>query len=207
MGEENPDQSGLISIIPLIRSFVVYDYMIEIARRVFESPEIGELPEWDDFGGYLSRRFLFWLRLAIWVLPFVLLFACGVLLAILFGVAAGEEAFVGIFGVLLLPRDDAAILLLSLAAGLAIPVLLGRFAIHGRFGAMFEFGEIITEIRLGSDRCHCCWLLSLTLWPVRSGRSEFFSALSASSLPVSTGIWRSVMPRDRFIGWQGTASR
>ncbi|MEZ4523781.1 MAG: DUF4013 domain-containing protein [Thermomicrobiales bacterium] len=92
-------------------------------------------------------RVLFWLRLAIWVLPFVLLFACGVLLAILFGVAAGEEAFVGIsvffFYLVMMP----AILLLSLAAGLAIPVLLGRFAIHGRFGAMFEFGEIITEVR------------------------------------------------------------
>lgn len=138
---------GLITLIPLLGSFIVYGYSIEIARRVHRSPDMNELPEWDDFGGYLTRGFIFWLGLALWASPFILLIIGMIVMAIVLAAATGEEAVFGVSMtvgfITLLP----AIMLYSLVSAVVIPVLLGRFAIRGRFGAMFEFGAILDDAR------------------------------------------------------------
>lgn len=137
---------GLISIIPLLGEFIIYGYMTEIARRSYRQGDVA-LPEWDDIGGYLARGFLFWLGLVIWALPFILFFACSFLMAILFGLGSGEEAVLGLSILLIYVVIFPMVLLFALAAALVVPVLLGRYAAHGRFGALFEFGEIIAEVR------------------------------------------------------------
>lgn len=138
---------GLISLIPLIGGFIVYGYMIEIVQRVYGQATIDELPEWDDVGSYLTRGFIFWLGLALWALPFILLITGSILMVILLGVASGEDAIIGVsiglFYLIFFP----AIMLFSLGSALVIPLLLGRYAVQGRFGAMFEFPEIIVEVR------------------------------------------------------------
>lgn len=137
---------GALSLVPLLGGWIVYGYMIEIARRSFRSDDV-ELPDWDDIGGNLARGFFFWLGLAIWALPLILLVVCGVLAAILLGLATGDDAAFGVSIVLVYIALMPLFLFFSLAAALVIPVLLGRYANQGRFAAMFEFGEIITEVR------------------------------------------------------------
>jgi len=137
---------GAFSLIPLLGSFIVYGYMLETARRAFRTDDFA-LPDWDDIGGYLTRGFIFWLGLALWALPFFLLFACSLLFIVLLGVATGEEAAIGVslglFYIVFFPL----IMLLSLGTALVIPVLLGRYANDARFGAMFEISEIIADVR------------------------------------------------------------
>ena len=138
---------GAILLIPFVGFLIAYGFMIEVARRAFHGTAIDEFPEWDDIGGYLSRGFFFWLATFLWVLPFILLFMCGFLIVILLGVGTGEEAVIGVsivlFYLVLIPM----IFLLSIAAAVITPVLLGRYAYHQRFGAMFEFSEIIADVR------------------------------------------------------------
>lgn len=138
---------GLISLIPLLGSFIIYGYMIEIVRRVFYATGSNELPEWDDFGGYLTRGFFFWLGLVLWALPFVLLIISMVVAVIFLGLATGESAVFGVSFILSFIILIPALMLFSLASALAVPILLGRFAIQGRFGAMFEFDAIFDDVR------------------------------------------------------------
>lgn len=138
---------GVISLILFIGGFIVYGYMIEIVRRVFGQAAINELPEWDDLGGHLTRGFIFWAGLALWALPFILLIIGSALMMILLGIASGDEAIIGLsiglFYLIFFP----AIMIFSLGSALVIPLLLGRYAVQGRFGAMFELPEIIDEVR------------------------------------------------------------
>ena len=137
---------GAISLIPLLGSFMVYGYMLEVARRAFR--QTGDnLPEWDDIGGYLARGFIFWLGLAVWMLPILLFIACAAMIVIFAGLASGDDAAIGVsvffFYLVFFPL----ILLISLLSAIVIPVLLGRYAEHRRFGSMFEFSEIAAEVR------------------------------------------------------------
>ena len=138
---------GAILLIPFVGIFIVYGFMIEVARRAFYGTAIDEFPEWDDIGGYLSRGFFFWLATFLWVLPFILLFICGFLIVILLGVGTGQEAVIGISILLIYLVLFPMIFILSIAAAVITPVLLGRYAYHQRFSAMFEFSEIIADIR------------------------------------------------------------
>ncbi len=138
---------GLISIIPILGIWIIYGYMIEIARRVYNDPQTPGLPEWDDIGGYLARGFFFWAGLFLWALPFILLIVCAVLAMISLGLAIGGGVAIGVSLMLLCCLFFPLMMLYSVAAVIGVPVLLGRYAVHGRFAALFEFGEIIAEVR------------------------------------------------------------
>ena len=48
---------ALLSLIPIVGWFVILGWGVEITKRVInKNPEI--LPDWSDFGGYLTRGFL-----------------------------------------------------------------------------------------------------------------------------------------------------
>ncbi len=138
---------GVISLIPIVGSFVISGYSIEVARRAFTASGVDELPDWDDFGGYLTRGFLYSMGVFIWYLPVFLLISCAILAAVLLGVATGDGAVIGVSVVLVVLALTPIILLLSLAGAVIFPVLLGRFACHQRFSSLFEFGEIIADLR------------------------------------------------------------
>jgi hypothetical protein len=121
--------------------------MIEVARRVFYAPNTEEVPAWNDFGSYLARGFFFWFGLFIWALPFVLIMTISVLAAIIFGFAINEEALIGALIFLFYCAFFPVIFFFSIASMVVIPVLRGRYAIEGRFGALFEFKEIIADLR------------------------------------------------------------
>lgn len=138
---------GAFSLIPLFGSLIVYGYMIEVAHRVYYAPNTGELPEWDDIGSYLTRGFFFWLGLLIWALPFILIVSCSILVAIGLGIAANEEVVIGVSLTLFYCAILPLIFLFTIGASLVIPLLLGRYAIHRRFAALFEFSEIFADLR------------------------------------------------------------
>lgn len=138
---------GAISLIPFIGAMIISGYNVEVARRAFNASGVDELPDWDDIGGYLTRGFFYWAAIFIWMLPVILLIVCGALAAIAAGIATGEGAVIGAsifaFYLFIFPL----ILLLSIVSAAIFPVLLGRYAFHQRFGAMFEFSEIVADLK------------------------------------------------------------
>jgi hypothetical protein len=138
---------GAISLVPVVGSFIVYGYMLEIARRSFAASG-DDLPEWDDVGGMLASGFILWLGYMIWFLPVVLLILCFVFAMILTGVASGSDAVIGLSFLFAFMVFMPLIFLVSILAAVIQPLLLGRYAIERRFGALFEFGAILAEARL-----------------------------------------------------------
>lgn len=131
---------GLIFIIPLLGAFVVYGYALEVARRAYQNDDA--LPEWNDFGGYLSRGFVAWLGAFIWAIPIGLIAAC----AFVPGIAlSGDDSGAG--GALFFLGYCLAIPLLLLYQVTVFPILIARYAVEREFGAMFQFSEIIAEVR------------------------------------------------------------
>ena len=136
---------GLITLIPLVGSFIVYGYTLEIARRVyFESEE--RLPAWDDFGGYLMRGFIFWIAMLIWFLPITLLIGCVVVVLIAAG-STGEDAAVALSTLAAFALFGLVLLVVLLWSLTVLPILAGRYAVERRFRAAFQFGEILVDLR------------------------------------------------------------
>lgn len=137
---------GAVSLIPLVGGFIVYGYMLEIARRAYVASG-DELPEWDDIGGMLAAGFFLWLGYVIWFLPVISLFLCGMVAVILPALATGDDALITISFLVAFGLFMPVIFLVSTLATVLQPLLLGRYAIERRFGAMFEFSAIIADIR------------------------------------------------------------
>ncbi len=137
---------GLISLIPFVGGFFVYGYMLEIARRIHATGEEG-LPEWDDLGGYLTHGFLFWLGLMIWTAPIYIILGCGIGAAILVGALSGELAVFWVMFALAMLVFMPVMMVFSLVSAFLSPVLIGRYANRRHFGAMFEFDEIVADLR------------------------------------------------------------
>lgn len=119
-------------------AFILTGYQLAIVRRVYDGADV-PLPEWDDIGGYFVRGLLASVGLIIWTLPLVVLFGC-----VLAGASVASN------------NAGSAVALLAVCLGIPVgivyfafiyPVVFGRYAIHNTFGSMFEFGEIMAEIR------------------------------------------------------------
>ena len=131
---------GLILLIPLIGTFVAFGYAIEVVRRAYQNDDA--LPEWDDFGGYLTRGFLAWVGALIWAIPLIIIGFCAFIPAI---ALSNDDSGVG--GVFIVFGYCLIIPLAILFQAFVLPMLLGRYAVERNFGAMFQFSEIIEDIR------------------------------------------------------------
>jgi hypothetical protein len=138
---------GLVTLIPVVGSFIVYGYMLEVTRRSFAGSD-GELPEWDDLGGMLASGFFLWLAYMVWFLPIILLIICAAFVIIFSGLASGSDALIGISFLFMFMVLMPLIFLVSILAAVIQPLLLARYALERRFGALFEFGAILAEVRL-----------------------------------------------------------
>ena len=127
---------AVVGLIPIL-NIALLGYQLEIARRVYQGAEL-PLPDWDDMGGYWVRGLLAALGALLWMLPLLAIVLC----LLLVGFAADSSGSL------------AALLSFCVGAPLLVvfgvfiyPVVLGRYAVEGTFGAMFEFGEIAAEVR------------------------------------------------------------
>jgi uncharacterized membrane protein len=63
---------GLLSLIPVIGIFLVIGYGFEVTKRVIKG-DAEVLPDWSDFGGYLTKGFLVFLIVFVYMLPVFLI--------------------------------------------------------------------------------------------------------------------------------------
>lgn len=130
-------------VVFFIGAFILTGYMVEIVRRVMNGQDT-PLPEWDDIGGYLTRGFIAAVGILIWYIPYIIFACCvGIFLGAL---DTSSDASAGNF------LGNQAVSWIGTAYGaIVVPPVIGRYALKGQFGSMFEFNEIIAGIqRIGT---------------------------------------------------------
>ena len=133
-------------VIPILPGLVLYGYALEVSRRVYQGRS-DALPEWDDIGGYFVRGFLLSVAILIWLIPPILFISC-VAGAVAVAASVSNEDVIAVFsGLVLFGLLGAMFLLLLLWTVAFLPIIAARYAVEERFGAMFEFGEIMGEVR------------------------------------------------------------
>lgn len=148
---------ALISLIPLVGGFIVLGWALALTRSVYDGVD-NRLPEWNDLGGYLVRGLLAWVGAFLWALPVVIIFTC-----VFIGVAAVSDSDAGAALWILSSLCLSALAIVYFAVILPVPV--ARYAIKNDFGAMFEFGPILDEVRRGFQPL----LIALVIWIVAIG--------------------------------------
>lgn len=128
---------GLMVLIPIIGWLLLIGYGVAIVRRVYEGNDT-LLPAWDDWGNRLTQGLIFFVGSLIWSLPVSILSGVSQVLVEANGDAVNTVGFFSLC--LTLP--------ISLIYSVTIPpIIQGRYAVHERFSAMFEFDEVFADIR------------------------------------------------------------
>lgn len=136
----------LIGIIPLM---IVFGYTIDVLRNVSRGDE-RPLPEWQDWGGFLSRGFKVVAATFIWSLPIFLLMIPLIIGSMLAdqGQGQGGEAV----GIVMILCGSCLLLLWALFVTLITPAIYIRIAETDEFFSAFAFGQIwqFTRDNLGN---------------------------------------------------------
>jgi len=133
---------GLLALIPIVGIFVVIGWGLEITKRVIKG-EAEVLPEWDDFGGYLTKGFLVFLIAFIYTLPILIIQGCGSA-GYLFDTSDDTVAMIaGIVSACF----GCFTAILSLVIYLVLPAAVGRYAATDELGEAFKIGEIFRTVK------------------------------------------------------------
>lgn len=133
---------GLLSLIPVIGIFLVIGYGLEVTKRVIKG-DAEVLPDWSDFGGYLTKGFLVFLIVFVYMLPVILIQIC-TFIPFLFD--KPNDTLTAIFTIVTICFGFFTFLY-SLAAYLVLPAAVGRYAATGELGEAFKLGAIFGMVK------------------------------------------------------------
>lgn len=142
--------AAALLIIPVIGWLIVAGWTIEITRRVIRR-SAPYLPGWDNFGKYLVDGLLFMAISIIYSLP-IILFNIVFQFAAIFLDNSGQMGEGGmdaltIAVIAVLVCIGCVFIIYNLVISFGIPAAYANFAAKGRFGAAFNFREVIGLIR------------------------------------------------------------
>lgn len=136
--------AALVMLIPLVGSFALAGWSLEVTRRVIRR-EAQPLPDWTDFGGYLVRG----LQVAVigfaYALPILLVVACSQ--GVFFALADSDNDVLNSFITLVMVCLSCIVFLYAIAMALFLPAAIGKFADAGQMSAAFQFREIFSLVR------------------------------------------------------------
>ncbi|MCJ7717389.1 MAG: DUF4013 domain-containing protein [Anaerolineales bacterium] len=135
---------GLLSLIPVIGIFVVLGWGVEITKRVING-DTEVLPDWSDFGGYLSRGFMVFVIVFIFLLPVILVQSCGTGLPFLTESYEQEALTTALW--IVTACFTCITILYSIVAYMVLPAAIARYAATGEAGAAFKLGEIFKMVK------------------------------------------------------------
>jgi hypothetical protein len=133
---------GLLSLIPVIGIFLVIGYGFEVTKRVIKG-DAEVLPDWSDFGGYLTKGFLVFLIVFVYMLPVFLIQACT---SIPFLFDSPDDTLTAIFAIVTV-CFGCFTFLYSLVAYLVLPAAVGRYAATDELGEAFKLGAIFGMVK------------------------------------------------------------
>lgn len=143
--------AALVMLIPVIGQIVVIGWALEITRRVINNePEM--LPDWSNFGEYLSKGFQGFVINFVYLLPVMIVSGCSQsitpLLTAVGNNAGGDtvQAITAVASILTICLS-CFMIVYEVAIGFILPAALGNFVATGQIGAGFRFGEVIGLVR------------------------------------------------------------
>lgn len=125
---------GLIGLVPLI---MLLGYTVDVTRNVLAGRE-RPLPEWEDWGGFLSLGFKVFAAIFIWSLPAILLSIPMAVGGAVTDQGSGSEAI----GIMIMVCGGCLLFLWALFVTLLTPAIYVRIAATDRFSSAFEFGRL-----------------------------------------------------------------
>ncbi|MGB2963809.1 MAG: DUF4013 domain-containing protein [Anaerolineales bacterium] len=133
---------GLISLIPVIGVFLVLGWGVEVTKRVIKG-EAEILPDWSDFGGYLTRGFLVFLVAFVYMLPVILIQGCS---SLTYLYPDADETMLTVFTIIS-ACFGCLTFLYSIAAYLILPAAIAKYAATDELGAAFKIGELFQVVK------------------------------------------------------------
>ncbi len=136
--------AALIFLIPIIGPITVMGWGLEITRRVINN-QTDLLPEWNDFGGYLSKGFRGFVVTLALSIPSLLISMCqsGISVAIQNSNSNQMASAAGIASICL----SCVSVIFSLIAAFLTPAALGILADTGQLSAAFNFNQLLGLVR------------------------------------------------------------
>ncbi len=134
----------LVGLIPLI---AVIGYTVDVVSNVMNGVE-RPLPEWEDWGGFLSRGLKVFGATFVWALPAILLIIPLAIGSALMDQSRGAEGI----GIAIVACGSCLLLIWALFVTLLTPAIYVRIAATDRFSSAFEFGKMwaFTRDNLGN---------------------------------------------------------
>ena len=143
--------AALVMLIPIIGQITLLGWSLEITRRVIKGePEL--LPDWSNFGEYLSKGFQAFVISFVYLLPVYIVSGCSQSLGPIVH-AIGENAnsdtiqamsgVIGIVGICL----SCFLIAYEIVIGFILPAALANYVVTGQISAGFRFSEIIGLVR------------------------------------------------------------
>lgn len=133
---------GLLALT-VIGLIPVLGWGFEITRRVIKKEE-EVLPDWSDFGGYLTRGFLVFVIAFVFLLPVTLVNLCTTGVPFLYENADDTLAVIATIVTVCFACFS---FIYSAAAYLILPAAIGNYAVTDEFGAAFKIGDIFKMVR------------------------------------------------------------
>jgi hypothetical protein len=133
---------GLLMLIPIIGGLVVLGWAVEITKRVIKG-DAEVLPDWSDFGGYLTKGFLVFVVAFVFMLPVILIQGCS---SLPYLYQNADETMVSIFTVISI-CVGCFTTLYSILAYLVLPAAIGRYAVTNVLGEAFKLGAIYKMVK------------------------------------------------------------
>ncbi len=150
----------LIGIVPLI---MLLGYTVDVIRNVMAGRE-HPLPEWEDWGGFLSRGFKLCAAIFVWSLPAILLSIPLAIGGAMTDQGTGSEAI----GITIMVCGGCLLFLWALFVTLLTPAIYVRIAATDRFSSAFEFGRMWAFTRDNIGNVIIALLLLLVVGAVAS---------------------------------------
>jgi len=135
---------GALLSLTIIGLIPVLGWGLEITKRVIKKEE-EVLPDWDDFGGYITRGFLTFVVAFVYTLPVTLVSGCGSGLTAAAS-SYGEDALYTAAGIVTACLSCLTFIY-SIAAYMVLPAAIANYAATDEFGAAFKFGEIFKMVK------------------------------------------------------------
>lgn len=139
---------GLVGLIPIIGSFLVIGYVVQLIRNV-RNGDARPLPEWTDWGELLADGFKLFVVFFVWALPLIIISMFAFIPAAMAGDSGSSDAssIAGLFAICF----GCVATLYAIVLSLVSPAILIKFAETKEIGSGFNVGEILgfTKSHLG----------------------------------------------------------
>jgi hypothetical protein len=137
--------AALVMLIPLIGPITVLGWALEITRRVINN-DPAPLPDWNDFGGLLSKGFQAFVVNFAYALPLIVISSCSNVLG-QFVAGNGDSQAVNAAIIVVSVCIGCFSLIYGIVLGLFLPAALGNVAATGQMSAGFRFNEVLGLVR------------------------------------------------------------